>query len=126
MTAGKGVSGVDVSVAGGTEGGGVGFAEKRSGGAFTGLANPDTLVAGGDAVGGVDAGVATGAEVGHVGAAVDSTGSRAARVADTCPAIITGDAIAVALFQHLFLWLLKWEGRGGVVLGVRGGSVSSN
>lgn len=85
MTAGEGVSGMDLSIAGHTEGSSVCLAEECGGGPLTGLADPSTVMAGGEAVGSVDAGVAGRAEVGRVGKAVDSASGSAAGVAGTTP-----------------------------------------
>lgn len=60
MAAGEGVRGVDIGIAGGTQGGGVGLAEERGWGPLAGLAHPDTLVTGSQLIGCMDLGVAAG------------------------------------------------------------------
>ncbi|GER34407.1 arginine/serine-rich zinc knuckle-containing protein 33, partial [Striga asiatica] len=82
VAAGEGVGGVDVAVAGGAEGGGVGLAGDGGGGLLADLADPDARVAGRELVGGVDVGVAGEAEEGGVGAAEHGGRRRLARVAD--------------------------------------------
>ena len=78
------VGGVDVGVAGGAEGGGVGLAEERRRCPLAGLADPHAFVPrGGGRV--VNATVAGGAEVGVVGAAEDGGGGGAARIARARP-----------------------------------------
>lgn len=81
MAAGEGVGGVDVGIAGGAEGGSVGFADDDGGGSLTDLAEPSASVAGGQAVGAVNGGIAGAAEEGSVGAAVEDSGGEAAGVA---------------------------------------------
>ena len=82
VAAGEGVGGVDVGVAGGAEGGGVGLAEERRRGALARLAHPHALV---PRERDVEASVARGAEKGGVGAAEDGGGDGAARVAHARP-----------------------------------------
>ena len=67
---------MDVAVAGGAEGVGVGLAGDGGGGLLADLAEEDAVVAGG-----VDGGVAGGAEEGGVGAAEEEGGGGAAGVA---------------------------------------------
>lgn len=78
----EGVDGVDVTVAGEAEGGGVGLACEVSGGLFADLAEGEAGVAGGEHVGGVDLGVAGGAEEGGVRRAVEGGGGGFAGVTE--------------------------------------------
>ena len=71
MAGGQRISGMDVGIAGGAEGGGIGFAGENGGGELADFADPEALMAGGELVGGVDLHIAGHAEEGGVGPAED-------------------------------------------------------